>query len=372
VLVVGSPGRCARAEAGGKAGLLEIATARPALEPLPRERNRRSGRSGHIRRRLPSARRGSRAAALVAIYRPFVESTACSFENGRSCGRGIRTRIPRPWRLRGSRRTRRPMPLATRMVSHGSVTPTVGLSRSLPTCIRPPSPGVGRALYLRLSKNVAQKGFCNAYAGTTLPNEGGGSVASTGSGASVVHRVFKAVGRKFGTWTMLRVSGVFATRPRRGSVYGTRPNPSIEGHPDGGPDDRSGASRQLDHFSCKPSRAPFMRRPSRRTPAHHRTFSRRAARRRDEPAPGEQMAKGLGSRDRGESPAPGGDRYELAARAQGDATRCCGVFRVSSSIGGSAGAEGTILEDFKAVVRRSRCRWCSPSILPYRRIPFRS
>jgi phosphinothricin acetyltransferase len=58
--------------------------------------------------------------------------------------------------------------------------------------------GVGRTLYLRLFDELAQKGFCHAYAGITLPND-----------ASVsLHRrvgfepigIFKSVGRKFAKW----------------------------------------------------------------------------------------------------------------------------------------------------------------------------
>jgi phosphinothricin acetyltransferase len=58
--------------------------------------------------------------------------------------------------------------------------------------------GVGRALYPPLLDELTQKGYCNAYAGITLPNDG----------SAALHRrvgfepvgVFKFAGRKFGKW----------------------------------------------------------------------------------------------------------------------------------------------------------------------------
>jgi L-amino acid N-acyltransferase YncA len=58
--------------------------------------------------------------------------------------------------------------------------------------------GIGRALYLRLFEALAHKGFCNAYAGVALPNDG--SVALHRSVGFEPIGVFKAVGHKFGKW----------------------------------------------------------------------------------------------------------------------------------------------------------------------------
>ncbi len=58
--------------------------------------------------------------------------------------------------------------------------------------------GIGRALYLKLFDELAGRGFCNAYAGITLPNEA--SIAlHRGVGFEPVG-VFRDVGRKFGQW----------------------------------------------------------------------------------------------------------------------------------------------------------------------------
>ena len=58
--------------------------------------------------------------------------------------------------------------------------------------------GVGRTLYERLLEDLGRKGFCNAYAGITMPNEG--SIALHRSLGFESIGVFKAVGRKFRKW----------------------------------------------------------------------------------------------------------------------------------------------------------------------------
>ena len=50
----------------------------------------------------------------------------------------------------------------------------------------------------RLLEDLVGKGFCNAYAGITMPNEG--SIALHRSLGFESIGVFKAVGRKFGRW----------------------------------------------------------------------------------------------------------------------------------------------------------------------------
>jgi L-amino acid N-acyltransferase YncA len=58
--------------------------------------------------------------------------------------------------------------------------------------------GVGRALYEALFIDLADRGFCNAFAGVTLPNEA--SVAlHTRMGFTPIG-VFRAIGWKFGRW----------------------------------------------------------------------------------------------------------------------------------------------------------------------------
>jgi phosphinothricin acetyltransferase len=57
---------------------------------------------------------------------------------------------------------------------------------------------VGRALYTRLLDELAQKGYCSAYAAITVPNDA--SIAlHRGVGFEPIG-VFTSVGRKFGKW----------------------------------------------------------------------------------------------------------------------------------------------------------------------------
>jgi phosphinothricin acetyltransferase len=58
--------------------------------------------------------------------------------------------------------------------------------------------GVGAALYRALFDVLASKGYCNAYAGITLPNEASLALHHKLGFQSI--GVFKAVGRKFGHW----------------------------------------------------------------------------------------------------------------------------------------------------------------------------
>jgi phosphinothricin acetyltransferase len=58
--------------------------------------------------------------------------------------------------------------------------------------------GIGRALYLRLLDDLAARGYCNAFAGVTLPN--GASIGLHRSVGFEDIGVFRSVGRKFGQW----------------------------------------------------------------------------------------------------------------------------------------------------------------------------
>src|SRR5258708_7232807 len=141
------------------------------------------------------------AAALLAIYRPFVESTAVSFETVVPTVEEFATRIAKAltgwqWLVAeqggqcigdadgSSHRQRHAYRWAVEVSPYGH-------PNHHPR-------GVGRALYLRLLQELAQKGFCNPYAGPTPPNEG--SVALQRAVGFEFVGVFKAVGRKFGTW----------------------------------------------------------------------------------------------------------------------------------------------------------------------------
>ncbi len=123
------------------------------------------------------------AASLLAIYRPFVESTAVSFETGQwllaeRAGQCIGYAYGSAHRERSAYRWSVEVSAYVHPSHHRQ--------------------GVGRTLYERLLEDLARKGFCNAYAGVTMPNEGSIALHRSLSFESI--GVFKAVGRKFGKW----------------------------------------------------------------------------------------------------------------------------------------------------------------------------
>jgi len=141
------------------------------------------------------------AAALLAIYGPFVESTAVSFETVVPTVEEFAARIARAltgWQWLVAEQEGQCIGYA--YGSSHRQRHAYRWSVEVSAYVHPNHHrrGVGRALYLRLLEELAQKGFCNAYAGTTLPNEG--SVALHRAVGFEFIGVFKAVGRKFGKW----------------------------------------------------------------------------------------------------------------------------------------------------------------------------
>lgn len=141
------------------------------------------------------------APALLAIYRPYVETSAVSFETVVPTAAEFAARIGKAlngwhWLVAehagscvgyayGSAHRER---AAYRYSVEVSAYVDTGHHRR----------GIGRALYLQLFDALAAKGYCHAYAGITLPNDA--SVAlHRGVGFEPVG-VFKSVGRKFGRW----------------------------------------------------------------------------------------------------------------------------------------------------------------------------
>jgi len=141
------------------------------------------------------------APALLEIYRPFVDDTAVSFELVAPTVEEFAERIARSlagWQWLVAEREDQIVGYA--YGSSHRARPAYRWSVEVSAYVHPSQhrQGVGRALYLRLFDELAEKGFCNAYAGTTLPNDG--SVALHRSVGFETIGVFKAVGRKFGRW----------------------------------------------------------------------------------------------------------------------------------------------------------------------------
>jgi L-amino acid N-acyltransferase YncA len=141
------------------------------------------------------------APALLEIYRPFVEDSAASFEMVAPTVEDFAARIEKAlagWEWLVAEREGRCIGYAYGSLHRGR--PGYRWSVEVSAYVDPSHhrQGIGRALYLRLFEILTDKGFCNAYAGITLPNQG--SVALHRRVGFEPIGIFKAVGRKFGEW----------------------------------------------------------------------------------------------------------------------------------------------------------------------------
>jgi L-amino acid N-acyltransferase YncA len=141
------------------------------------------------------------AAALLAIYAPFVETSAVSFETVVPTIDEFAERIRRvlagwQWLVAdGDGRC-----LGYAYASSHRERAAYRWSVEVSAYIQPSShrQGIGRSLYSSLIADLAHKGFCNAYTGITLPNEA--SVAFHRSVGFDPIGTFQRAGRRFGKW----------------------------------------------------------------------------------------------------------------------------------------------------------------------------
>jgi phosphinothricin acetyltransferase len=141
------------------------------------------------------------AASLLSIYRPFVERTAVSFETQLPTVSDFAARIATViagWQWLVAERNGQCVGYA--YASSHRERAAYRWSVEVSTYVHADyhRQGIGRALYVQLFEDLTQKGFCNAYAGITLPNEE--SVAMHRNVGFEPIGIFKAVGRKFGRW----------------------------------------------------------------------------------------------------------------------------------------------------------------------------
>jgi len=141
------------------------------------------------------------AAALLAIYGPFVEATAVSFETAVPTALEFAARIAKAvegWQWLVAEQNTQCVGYA--YASSHRERPAYQWSVEVSAYVHPNfyRQGIGRALYLMLFQELKHKGFCNAYAGVALPNES--SIALHRSVGFEAIGTFKAVGRKFGKW----------------------------------------------------------------------------------------------------------------------------------------------------------------------------
>ena len=141
------------------------------------------------------------ASVLVAIYRPYVEASAVSFETVTPTSEEFAARI---------RKALAGWQWIVAEIDGQCVGYAYGASHRERSAYRwsvevsayvDPNhhrQGIGRSLYTSLFTDLADKGFCNAYAGITLPNQA--SIALHRSVGFEPIGVFRDVGRKFGKW----------------------------------------------------------------------------------------------------------------------------------------------------------------------------
>jgi L-amino acid N-acyltransferase YncA len=141
------------------------------------------------------------AAALLAIYAPLVESSAVSFEMAVPAVPEFAARIRAAlsgWQWLVAERNGQCVGYA--YGSSHRERAAYRWSVEVSAYVHPDHyrQGIGRSLYTTLLADLTRKGFCNAYAGITLPNEA--SVALHRSMGFEPIGSFPSVGHKFGRW----------------------------------------------------------------------------------------------------------------------------------------------------------------------------
>ena len=141
------------------------------------------------------------ASSLLAIYRPFVEASAVSFETAVPSEAEFAARIAKAragWQWLAAETEGHCVGYAC--ASPHRERPAYRWSVEVSAYVHPGHyrQGVGRALYVRLFEDLAARGFCNAFAGVALPNEA--SIALHRSVGFEPIGIFRSVGRKFGRW----------------------------------------------------------------------------------------------------------------------------------------------------------------------------
>jgi L-amino acid N-acyltransferase YncA len=149
-----------------------------------------------IRRALPSD-----AAAMIEIYRPFVEGSAVSFEEAVPTPEEFGARIEsgsqtHPWfaaELDGEL-----VGYAYASVHRARASYRWSVEVSVYVAERSRRAGVARALYTELFDQLRGQGFVNAYAGITLPNDP--SVRFHAAMGFAPIGVYERIGYKLGKW----------------------------------------------------------------------------------------------------------------------------------------------------------------------------
>lgn len=141
------------------------------------------------------------AAALLAIYRPYVVEAAVSFEMSPPSEEEFSARIAKAssrwsWLVAIANGECIGYAYGSAHRERAAYRYSVETSAYVhPTFHRQ---GVARALYVRLLAVLAERGYCNAFAGVAIPNDA--SLALHRSLGFTPIGTFRSVGRKFDAW----------------------------------------------------------------------------------------------------------------------------------------------------------------------------
>lgn len=138
---------------------------------------------------------------LAAIYAPYVEQTAVSFEETPPTPEDFERRIEKSrsrwqWLVAEIDGAVIGYAYATQHRERPAYRWSVEVSAYVDATFQ--RRGVGRALYDALFRDLAARGFCNAFAGITLPNDASVTLHTRMGFAPV--GVFRSIGWKFGRW----------------------------------------------------------------------------------------------------------------------------------------------------------------------------
>ena len=141
------------------------------------------------------------APAMLAIYLPVVKETAISFELEAPTLQEFEARVAkcaRGWAWLVAEQGGRILGYAYGSAHRERAAYQWSTETSAYVHPHARGTGVGKALYQALIPELAAKGYCNAYAGISLPNAA--SVALHQSVGFCAIGQFPSVGRKFGRW----------------------------------------------------------------------------------------------------------------------------------------------------------------------------
>jgi phosphinothricin acetyltransferase len=166
------------------------------------------------------------AAVLREIYRPYVETTAVSFELEVPSIEEFQRRIAvavEGWSWLVAEVDGRQVGYAYASAHRAREAYRASVETSAYVRQDYQRQGIGRALYTQLFQELCERSFGSAYAAITLPNE-----ASVGFHESLGFKpigVFPRVGRKFGAWHDVAWFYRPLNEPRVGSAVSAAPRP---------------------------------------------------------------------------------------------------------------------------------------------------